>query len=98
MGGLIGARIPRLEDGALLLGKGRFVDDIGSAGVRHAVFVRSNHPHAPVRRIDAETACAVPGVHAVLTLDDLSPVLAERRMLRQSNSGALLDADWSFAV
>jgi len=98
MGGLIGARIPRLEDGALLLGKGRFVDDIGSAGVRHAAFVRSPHPHAAVRRIDAETACALPGVHAVLTLDDLAPVLAKRRMLRHSNSGAPLDRYWSFAL
>jgi carbon-monoxide dehydrogenase large subunit len=98
MGGLIGARIPRLEDGALLLGKGRFVDDIGSAGVWHAAFVRSPHPHAAVRRIDAETACALPGVHAVLTLDDLAPVLAKRRMLRHSNSGAPLDRYWSFAL
>src|SRR5258707_11213251 len=98
MGGLIGARIPRLEDGALLLGKGRFVDDIGLAGVWHAAFVRSPHPHAAVRRIDAETACALPGVHAVLTLDDLAPVLAKRRMLRHSNSGAPLDRYWSFAL
>ena len=33
MAGLIGARIPRLEDGALLIGKGRFIDDIVLAGV-----------------------------------------------------------------
>jgi carbon-monoxide dehydrogenase large subunit len=98
MGGLIGARIPRLEDGALLVGKGRFVDDIGLAGVWHTAFVRSPHPHAVVRRIDAETACALPGVHAVLTLDDLAPVLAKRRMLRHSNSGAPLDRYWSFAL
>ena len=32
MAGLIGARIPRIEDGALLVGKGRFVDDIALAG------------------------------------------------------------------
>ena len=38
------------------------------------------------------------GVHAVLTLDDLAPVLAKRRMLRHSNSGTPLDRYWSFAL
>ena len=98
MGGLIGARIPRLEDGALLVGKGRFVDDIAVAGMWHAAFVRSPHPHAAIRRIDAHAAMALPGVHAVFTLDDLAAVLANRRMLRHSNSGAPLDRYWSFAL
>ena len=39
MGGLIGARLPRLEDQPLLIGKGRFIDDIASPGVLHAAFV-----------------------------------------------------------
>ena len=98
MGGLIGARIPRLEDGALLVGKGRFVDDIAVAGMWHAAFVRSPHPHAAIRRIDTHAAMALPGVHAVFTLDDLAAVLANRRMLRHSNSGTPLDRYWSFAL
>src|SRR6185312_11935357 len=98
MAGLIGARIPRLEDGALLIGKGRFIDDIVLAGVLHAAFVRSPHPHAAVRAVDAREALALPGVQAVLTLDDLAPVLAKRRMLRHSNSGTPLDRYWSFAL
>jgi aerobic carbon-monoxide dehydrogenase large subunit len=98
MGGLIGARLPRLEDGALLIGKGRFIDDIVRPGVLHAAFVRSPHPHAAIRRIDTHDALAMPGVHAVLTLDDLAPVLARRRMLRHSNSGTPLDRYWSFAL
>src|SRR5262245_58231741 len=98
MGGLIGARLPRLEDGALLTGKARFIDDIARPGVLHAAFVRSPHPHAAIRRIDTHDALAMPGVHAVLTLDDLAPVLARRRMLRHSNSGTPLDRYWSFAL
>src|SRR6516162_3267034 len=98
MGGLIGARIPRLEDGALLVGKGRFVDDIARPGVWHAAFVRSQHPHAAIGGIGAHDALALPGVHAVLTLDDLAPILAQRRMLRHSNSGTPLDRYWSFAL
>jgi len=95
---LIGARIPRLEDRPLLLGQGRFVDDIALAGVWHAAFVRSPHPHAAVRGVDASAALALAGVHAVLTLDDLAPVMAKRRMLRHSNSGTPLDRYWSFAL
>ena len=98
MAGLIGARIPRLEDGPLLIGKGRFIDDIALPGVWHAAFVRSPHAHAAVRRVDADAALALPGVRAVLTLDDLAPVLVQRRMLRHSNSGTPLDRFWSFAL
>ena len=98
MGGLIGARLPRLEDRPLLVGNGRFVDDIALPGLLHAAFVRSPHPHALIRGVDASDARALPGVHAVLTLDDLAPVLAQRRMLRHSNSGTPLDRLWSFAL
>jgi aerobic carbon-monoxide dehydrogenase large subunit len=66
-----GARVARLEDPALLTGRGRFVDDMKLAGALHACFVRSPHAHARIRSIDASTARAMPGVHAVLTADDL---------------------------
>ena len=59
MSSLIGARIPRLEDGPLLVGKGRFIDDIALPGVWHAAFVRSPHAHAAVRRLDAHAALAL---------------------------------------
>jgi carbon-monoxide dehydrogenase large subunit len=98
MSSLIGARIPRLEDHPLLVGKGRYIDDIAVAGVWHAAFVRSPHPHAAIRTIDARAALALPGVHAVLTLDDLAPAMIQRRMLRHSNSGTPLDRYWSFAL
>ena len=40
----------------------------------------------------------MPGVRVVLTLDDLAPVMAQRRMMRHSNSGTPLDNMWSFAL
>ena len=94
----IGSRITRLEDEPLLRGRGRFVDDIALPGVWHAAFVRSPHPHALVKGVDKTAALAVPGVHAVLTLDDLRPVLIERRMVRHSNSGMPLDKAWAYAL
>ena len=98
MPALIGARIPRLEDRPLLLGEGRFIDDIALPGMWHAAFVRSPHAHAAIRGIDSGRARALPQVHAVLALDDLAPVLAQRRMLRHSNSGTPLDRFWPFAL
>jgi aerobic carbon-monoxide dehydrogenase large subunit len=94
----IGARVLRLEDHALLTGSARFVDDIVSPAVLHAAFVRSPHPHALIRGIDAGAARAKPGVVAVLSLDDLAPVLKQRRMMRTSNSGTGLDHSWPFAL
>ncbi len=94
----IGSRITRLEDEPLLRGRGRFVDDIALPGVWHAAFVRSPHPHALIKSVDKSAALAMPGVHAVLTLDDLLPVMAQRRMVRHSNSGMPLDKAWAFAL
>jgi carbon-monoxide dehydrogenase large subunit len=95
---LIGARVARLEDRALLTGKGRFVDDVAAADALVAAFVRSPHPHALIRSIDAGAARALPGITAVLTLDDLAPVMKQRRMMRTSNSGTQLDRSWLFAL
>ena len=94
----IGARVLRLEDQALVTGQGRFVDDIAGAGALAAAFARSPHPHALVRDIELGAARAGPGVIAVLTLDDLGPVMKQRRMNRISNSGTNLAQSWSFAL
>lgn len=75
-----GARVSRLEDPALLIGRGRFVDDTKLPGLLHACFVRSPHAHARVRSIDASAARELPGVHAVLTADDLPPSMSANRM------------------
>lgn len=72
---LIGARLKRFEDPALLKGHGQYVDDIELPGLLEAAFVRSPHPHAVIRAIDASTARRVPGVHAVYTHADLASVL-----------------------
>ena len=54
---VIGARVPRREDAALLTGRGRFIDDIE----------RAHQAHARIVSIDTGDAAAVPGVVAVLT-------------------------------
>jgi carbon-monoxide dehydrogenase large subunit len=94
----IGASVLRLEDRALVTGMGRFVDDIPAAGTAAAAFVRSPHPHALIGNFDLSAARAMPDVIAVLTLDDLAPVLKQRRMNRVSNSGTNLGCSWAFAL
>ena len=57
----------RVEDDALLRGRGRFVDDAAVAGQAVGLFVRSPHAHARITAIDVEVARKAPGVIAVLT-------------------------------
>jgi len=95
---MIGSRLPRLEDRALLTGRGCYVDDIAIADALDAAFVRSPHPHALIRAIRTDSARALRGVFAVLTLDDIAPAMAKRRMVRTSNSGTSLDRCWAFAL
>lgn len=68
----LGRSLPRLEDAALLSGRGRFADDLGTpAGTLHAAILRSPHAHAELLGVDASAAQALPGVHAVLTGEDV---------------------------
>ena len=68
----LGQPIERLEDSALLTGRGRFGDDVGVApGTLHAAVIRSPHAHAELLSIDVTAALAMPGVRAVLTGADI---------------------------
>src|SRR5262245_39169652 len=76
----IGRPVRRLEDRPLLTGKGRFVADLVFPGMLEAAFVRSPHAHAAIRGIDTGAARRCAGVHAVFTLADLAPRLAQERL------------------
>jgi carbon-monoxide dehydrogenase large subunit len=62
---------PRVEDDALVRGRGRFVDDAPQPDQCHAVFVRSPHAAARIRGIEIADAMKMPGVLAVLTGADM---------------------------
>ena len=63
-----GQAVKRVEDASLLVGQGRFTDNVAVAGTTlHIVFVRSPHAHATLRSIDTTAAAAMPGVRAVYT-------------------------------
>src|SRR5881227_2081432 len=68
----LGRPMQRIEDVALLTGRGQYGDDVGvKPGTLYAAIVRSPHAHARIQRIDAARAEAAPGVRAVLTGADI---------------------------
>src|SRR6201997_3461482 len=67
----IGQPVRRREDLRLVTGRGRYSDDLNLPGQAYAVFVRSPHAHALIRRLDTASAKGAPGVLAVLTSDEV---------------------------
>ena len=61
----------RLEDDALLRGRGHYVADNPRQGQLSAFFVRSPHAFASIRHISLELALERPGVVAILTSADM---------------------------
>ncbi|MBA4222047.1 MAG: carbon monoxide dehydrogenase [Methylobacterium sp.] len=68
-----GQSVERVEDAALLTGRGRFIDDLGTRpGTLHAAILRSPHAHADILSIGTGAAAALPGVVAIVTGRDLA--------------------------
>ena len=64
---LIGTSPPRMEDDRLLLGDGRFTDDIQLAHQLEMAVGRCPFPHARIKSIDVSQAAALEGVKHILT-------------------------------
>lgn len=77
---LFGQPIKRVEDQALLTGRGRFTEDVKLPGTLYAAFVRSPHAHARIVRVDLEAVRAVKGVHLALAASDLPQEWGARRI------------------
>jgi aerobic carbon-monoxide dehydrogenase large subunit len=71
---LIGQPVLRREDFRFASGGGQFVDDLSPPGMLHGLTVRSSWSHGKNLRIDTDTARRMPGVHLILTADDLAQV------------------------
>jgi 4-hydroxybenzoyl-CoA reductase alpha subunit len=68
---VIGVPRRRVDARAKVTGQTRFADDIFLPRMAHCKLLRSPHPHARIRKIDASRALAHPGVYLVLTGKDL---------------------------
>ena len=63
----IGKSIKRVEDPRLLVGKGKYLDDVVLPNMAHVALLRSPHAHARIKSIDISKAAALPGVVCVVT-------------------------------
>ncbi len=68
---VIGRPMPRPDAVLKVTGKALYSDDFAFPGMLHARTLRAKHPHARILKIDTSKAKALPGVHAVLTADDI---------------------------
>ena len=68
-----GQSVERVEDAALLTGRGSFMDDLGvQPGALHAAILRSPHAHARITAIRTEAAARLAGVTAIFTGADIA--------------------------
>ncbi|CAD7851406.1 MAG: Aerobic carbon monoxide dehydrogenase (quinone), large chain (EC 1.2.5.3) [Olavius algarvensis Gamma 3 endosymbiont] len=104
----IGCSRKRKEDPRFIQGKGLYVDDVKLPGMLCGELVRSPFAHAKIVSINTEKALALPGVHAVITAEDLKPlglhwmptlagdtqaVLADEKVCFQMQEVAMVIAD-----
>ena len=83
----IGQPVSRFEDPKLLMGKGRYVDDVTLPHQARAFVLRSPVAHAVIKSIDVEEARNAPGVVLVLTGEEVAerglgtplPLVAQKR-------------------
>jgi carbon-monoxide dehydrogenase large subunit len=72
---MIGTSAERREDHRLLIGQGKFLDDLDMPGTYEAAFLRSPHGHARILCIDATAALDLDGVIGVFTGEDIRPMM-----------------------
>ena len=67
-----GKAVRRIEDPALLTGRGQYAGDVSAPGQAWLVFVRSPFAHARINSIDVSAAKAMPGVLDVITGEQMA--------------------------
>jgi CO/xanthine dehydrogenase Mo-binding subunit len=103
--GKVGELVPRLDAPPKVKGEFAYASDLVVPGMLWGHTLRSPHPHARILSIDISEAVAMPGVHAVLTHEDVpgqktygleftdQPVLAIDRVLYHGEPVALVAAE-----
>ena len=80
----VGQPVPPQEVVDKVTGRAKFTDDYAFPGMLIGRTLRAAYPHARIKRIDTSKAKALPGVHAVLTHEDVPG----------QNRHGLIYADW----
>ena len=69
---VLGQRLLRREDPALLTGEAKFTNDLVIPGALHLAVLRSPYAHARITAVDVSAAAAMPGVVAAYSGADLA--------------------------
>ena len=73
----VGQSIPRLEGQAKVSGRAEYVHNLRLPGMLYGKICRSTVAHGRIRRIDVTAAQAVPGVHRIVTAQDIRGIIPE---------------------
>jgi len=73
----VGREIPRLEARAKVTGRAEYTHNLRLPGMLYGKVFRATVPHGRIRSIDTQAARTVPGVHRVVTGDDIRNLIAE---------------------
>ncbi len=102
---VVGQRLVRKDSEAKVTAKAQYAGDFRMPGMLYGRALRSEYPHARILSIDASEALKVPGVHAVVTADDIpgrncfgldildQPVLAQDKVRMMGDAVALVAAE-----
>src|SRR5262247_335023 len=75
VGAQVGRSLPRLEARDKVTGRAEYTHTMRLPGMLHAKIFRSTVAHGRIRSIDTRAAKAVPGVHRVVTAEDVRKVI-----------------------
>ncbi len=75
--GPVGTSVPRLEGRTKVTGRAEYVHNLRLPGMLYGKIFRSAVAHGRIRRIDVAAAQAVPGVHRVVTAQDIRAIIPE---------------------
>jgi CO/xanthine dehydrogenase Mo-binding subunit len=75
--GQIGRSLPRVEARLKVTGRAEYIHNLRLPGMLYAKIARSTVPHGRIKGIDVSAAQAMPGVHSVVTGEDILKVIPE---------------------
>jgi len=92
---VVGKRITQVDAVAKATGAARYTVDLKLPGMLIGRVLHSPYPHATIKKIDRSKAEKLPGVEAVITVDDTPKILWTRsfRDLPMTPSGSIQHAD-----
>ena len=103
--GKVGELVPRIDAPPKVTGEFAYASDLSAPGMLFGHTLRSPHAHARIAELDTSEALVMPGVHAVLTHEDVpgektyglefadQPVLAIDRVLYYGEPVAIVAAE-----